>query len=106
VLEQLRADRASAEPSRVQLWPEHFDAAFDCLSGERRATFGASPGDNAHADPYLYVVSPGVARTPNPLWNARAFAGAELSYEELVGASDQRAAALEFFRVRRDLLVT
>ena len=56
VLEELRADRESVEASRVQLWPEHFDAAFDCLAGDRRATFGASPGDAAVAEPYLYVL--------------------------------------------------
>jgi hypothetical protein len=104
VLEQLRADIASAAPSRVQLWPEHFDAAFDCLSGSWRATFGASPGDDGYADPYLYVVSAGVAQTPSPLWNARLFRGAVLTYKELLDAGDQRRAALEFFRARRDLL--
>jgi hypothetical protein len=105
VLEQLRAEVASTESSRVQLWPEHFDAAFDCLSGKQRATFGASPGDEGYGDPYLYVVSPGVAHTPSPLWNAGPFPGAVLTYKELLDAADQRHAALEFFRVRRDLLV-
>jgi hypothetical protein len=105
VLEQLRADIASTEPSRVQLWPEHFDAAFDCLSGKQRATFGASPGDEGYPDPYLYVVSPRAAHIPNPLWNAGPFPGAVLTYKELLDADDQRDAALEFFRARRDLLV-
>jgi hypothetical protein len=47
VLEELRADPLAAQPGRVQLWPEHFDLAVDCLPGGRavRATFGASPGD-------------------------------------------------------------
>jgi hypothetical protein len=106
VLEQLRADVASTAPSRVQLWPEHFDAAFDCLSGERRATFGASPGDESYADPYLYVATPGVAQTRSALWNAEPFPGAVLTYKELVDAADQRGAALEFFRARRDLLLS
>jgi hypothetical protein len=105
VLEQLRADIASTEPSRVQLWPEHFDAAFDCLSCKQRATFGASPGDQSYRDPYLYVVSPGVANTPSPLWNAGPFPGAVLTYNELLDAADQRNIALEFFRTRRDLLL-
>jgi hypothetical protein len=104
VLEELRAEGSSTEPSRVQLWPEHFDAAFDCLPPERRATFGASPGDGGSSEPYLYVVSEGVESTPSPLWNATAFSGAVLSYKELMDAADQRAAALEFFRIRRDLL--
>jgi hypothetical protein len=105
VLERLRADAASTEPSRVQLWPEHFDAAFDCLPSKQRATFGASPGDEGYRDPYLYVVSPGVADTPSRLWNAGPFPGAVLTYRELLDADDQRHTALEFFRARRDLLV-
>src|SRR5207253_7246499 len=43
VLEELRADPQSVDPDRVQLWPEHFDAAFDSAAGEGRVTFGASP---------------------------------------------------------------
>ena len=104
VLEELRAESSSTEPSRVQLWPEHFDAAFDCLRPERRATCGASPGDSGSAEPYLYVVSKGVESTPSSLWNATAFSGAVLTYQELLDSADQRAAALEFFRIRRDLL--
>jgi hypothetical protein len=104
VLEELRAEGSSTEPSRVQLWPEHFDAAFDCLPSERRATCGASPGDSGSAEPYLYVVSEGVESTPSPLWNATAFSGAVLTYRDLLDSADQRAAALEFFRMRRDLL--
>jgi hypothetical protein len=104
VLEEVRADASSPESSRVQLWPEHFDAAFDCLAPERRATLGASPGDRGSAEPYLYVVSPRVEDTPSPLWNATTFPGAVLRYEELLDTADQRAMALEFFRARRDLL--
>lgn len=50
VLEELRADAgAQHDPSRVQLWPEHFDVALE-LGSEAdgtRAAFGCSPG----ADP-------------------------------------------------------
>jgi hypothetical protein len=104
VLDELRAERSSTEPSRIQLWPEHFDAAFDCLPPEHRVTFGASPGDRASTEPYLYVVSPRIERIPSSLWNATAFAGAILPYQELLDATDQRAVALDFFRTRRDLL--
>jgi hypothetical protein len=104
VLEELRAEISSMEPSRVQLWPEHFDAAFDGRAQEGPVTFGASPGDDAYRDPYLYVVSPGVKRLTGPLWNAEPFVGAVLTYNELLDAPDQRAAALEFFRLRRELL--
>lgn len=107
VLEEVRADAESTHESVVQLWPEHFDAAFDCLAADRRATLGASPGDNAVAQPYLYVTSPVLASTGanNGLaWNATSFPGAILTLDELVRADDQRSAAINFYRSRRDLL--
>jgi hypothetical protein len=101
-LEQLRAEaRAEAEPSRVQIWPEHFDASVEIgneQTGER-VGFGGSPGDETHPEPYLYV-TPWSAQPEGELWQARGFQGAELGYAELLAAPDQRAAALEFFRAR------
>jgi hypothetical protein len=106
VLEEIRADAASTDPSRVQLWPEHFDAAFDCLAPAHRATLGASPGDHAVVEPYLYVISPVLTEEPASVaWNATSFRGAILTFEELERADDQRSTAIEFFRSRRDLLV-
>ena len=102
VLEQLRAEaRPEWEPSRVQIWPEHFDAALEIgnESAEQRAALGGSPGDESHPEPYLYV-APWTARPAGELWQAGGFPGAELAYGELLAASDPRAAALEFFRVR------
>ena len=101
VLEELRADAECDEPSRVQLWPEHFDASFDCPIADRRTTFGASPGDASWETPYLYVSSPGTSHLSGELWNSTSFEGAVLPLVDLVDALDQRAAALEFFRVRR-----
>ncbi len=107
VLEALRADPASVQASRVQLWPEHFDAAFECLPDEqhRRAGFGASPGDAGVDEPYLYV-SPWHfdEALPSELWNATSFRGAILPLSEFIDAADQRGAALAFFRQRRALL--
>ena len=106
VLEELRADGESTDRGRVQLWPEHFDAAFDALPEERRGTFGASPGDAAVPEPYLYVLpwhSDDVAGSR--LWNATSFRGAILPLSEFVDAPDQRAAGLDFFRARRSLLL-
>jgi hypothetical protein len=105
LLEEVRAQPESADPSRVQLWPEHFDAAFDCLAPELRATFGASPGDAGVDEPYLYVLSVGLSDPPGELWNATTFPGAILRFGELVDAQDQRAAALGFFLARRAALV-
>jgi hypothetical protein len=105
VLEEVRADPASTDTSRVQLWPEHFDAAFDCCRGERRATFGASPGDAAIEEPYLYVIPSNFEAVPaSDVWNAQSFNGAVLPMSELVEAPDQRAAALTFYRRCRDVL--
>jgi hypothetical protein len=102
VLEQLRADEfVDGDPSKVVLWPEHFDIALD-LGPEatgRRATIGASPGDESHEEPYLYV-TPWTAQVSGELWNATGFAGAELGYSELLSAADQRRAALDFMRER------
>jgi hypothetical protein len=100
-LEQLRADDSEGDPSLLQLWPEHFDIAIE-LGDEaagRRANFGASPGDEGHEEPYLYV-SPWTREISGELWNATGFAGAEFSYSELIAADDQRGAALGFWRER------
>jgi hypothetical protein len=101
VLEQLRADEGDGDPSIVQLWPEHFDLAIE-LGDQRagqRANFGASPGDDDHEEPYLYV-GPWSGEVSGELWNGRGFTGAELTYSDLIAAEDQRRAALEFMRER------
>src|SRR4051812_8879191 len=88
VLETLRAE--ARDPSEIHLWPEHFDVAFD--AGE--VNYGASPGDEEHDEPYLYV-RPWTAPAPGPLWNATGFAGAELTWPV------DEDGALAFFRSRR-----
>ena len=106
VLEELRAEPASTGPSRTQLWPEHFDAAFDCLPEERRCTFGASPGDAAVPQPYLYVLPWRFEEAPpSEVWNSTSFRGAILPFGHLVDAEDQRASALRFLRRGRALLL-
>ncbi len=105
VLEELRSDEASVDASRVQLWPEHFDAAFEMLSDEehRRAGYGASPGDSTIDEPYVYV-APWYPddRPGSTYWNAPF--GAALPLSEFVDAADQRAVVLEFWRRGRDVL--
>ena len=95
-----------AEASPIRLWPEHFDVAFE--QGEeadgRRAGYGFSPGDEHHAEPYVYVV-PWAEPPRGPGWTATGFRGAELGYAELRRASDPRAAALDFLRDRRAALL-
>jgi hypothetical protein len=89
VLETLRAE--ATEPSEIHLWPEHFDVAFE----DQEVTYGGSPGDENHDEPYLYV-APWSAPSGDG-WNAQGFAGAEAPWGD-------RDAALAFFRDRRDAL--
>lgn len=106
VLEELRAEATAVDaPARVQLWPEHFDLSFDTGDDARaaRGTFGASPGDAAHAEPYLYVTHWSDV-PPNPFWNDEHFDGASLPFAGLVRADDQRSTALRFLRAGRAVL--
>lgn len=100
VLEELRTGpAAAAAPARVQLWPEHFDLSVDFgdEAAGQRATYGASPGDDAHAVPYLYVTP--WTEQHGAFWNEGAFASRSLT--DFVTAGDQRAAALEYFAQAR-----
>ncbi len=93
----------AATPAR--LWPEHFDIAIE-LGAEGdgvRANYGASPGDDDHPEPYLYV-GPWTAEVEGGLWGAGGFKGAELTYADLGEASDPGAVALDFFVIRKDAL--
>jgi hypothetical protein len=105
VLEELRAGvDDEAEPSRVQLWPEHFDLSVELGAQDagKRAGYGASPGDERHPEPYLYV-TPWSEQPDGDLWRATAFRGAELSYAELLAGDTgerQREIALRFFAER------
>ncbi|MDR9451708.1 MAG: hypothetical protein RI637_10865 [Acidimicrobiia bacterium] len=100
VLEEARRTPGAADVSRVQLWAEHFDPAFEMGSYERghRASYGASPGDDAHPEPYLYVAAWGEIDRSDPYWNDETFNGASLSYRHLLAAGDQRATALAFLQ--------
>lgn len=100
VLEELRAETAAeANPSRVQLWPGHFDPAVEIGDQDKghRASIGASPGDHNVDEPYLYV-GPWGAIGDDDYWNAESFNGAVLPYAELMAADDQHATALAFYR--------
>jgi hypothetical protein len=94
---QTSADPA-LDPGLVQLWPEHFDVATELGSEAdgQRAAFGASPGDEEHDEPYLYV-APWSGEAECEVWNSPAFNGAELSYAELLGCDDPVSAADAFF---------
>lgn len=98
VLEEVRARAPeTARVSRVQLWPEHLDPAVELGNPESggRASFGGSPGDEHHPEPYLYV-APWRKDRPGDYWNDPTFGGASLPLQALLNAPDQRQAALDF----------
>jgi len=102
VLEGLRSRAvAGDDPSEVQLWPEHFDAALDMGSEPEglRAGYGASPGDKEHPQPYLYVSVWAEIDRSDTYWNDETFNGASLPYDELAAADDPAGRAIEFLHV-------
>jgi hypothetical protein len=66
-LSRLAAEIPGDEPTAPVLWPEHFDVGITAAA----INYGASPGDDRIADPYLYV---GPHDGPPPgdpaFWNA------------------------------------
>ena len=107
VLEAVRETPGAADPSPVQLWPEHFDPATELGSQDReqRASYGASPGDEDHDLPYLYV-APWFGAGEEPYWNDAAFGGASLDHPELRAAEDPVARGVAFLRQGHDLLTS
>jgi len=100
VLEELRLTDGAVDVERTQLWPGHFDPALamgDADAGSR-ATYGTSPGDGGHDEPYLYVGAWGDVDRDDPYWNETDFNGASMSYADLRAAKDPVAEAIEFFR--------
>jgi hypothetical protein len=103
VLEALRADATPADDvTIVRIWPEHFDAAIDMgdAGAGRRATYGASPGDRHHAEPYIYA-SPWAGRV-DAFFDDPAFKGAARTHPQLAASPDPRAAAIDFLTEARD----
>lgn len=95
-----------AGASRLQLWPEHFDAGCDVAVGagpHDRCNLGASPGDGPDGEPYLYVGPWGPDRPGDAaFWDAPF--GATLRYEELRAAPDPVTAGEAFLRRGLSLL--
>ena len=77
-------------PSEIQLWPEHFDVATTVS----QVTYGGSPGDADHDEPYLYV-GPFEPPPRGGFWNEPF--GASQAWGEIAGVDD----ALRFFREGR-----
>jgi len=109
-LEALRADAASVDPSRPQLWPGHFDPAIEEGDEDHRASYGASPGDDGIAEPYLYAGvwwadRLGLDDDRNPVeWNAPTFVGRILKLADFPDGVDPVDTALDFFTSARNAI--
>ncbi len=100
VLEELRFTPDVTDPERVQLWPGHFDAAMAVGDADAglRATYGFSPGDRDHSEPYVYVAAWGGIDRSDPFWNDPSFNGASLTFSRLAAGTEHCGSALEFLR--------
>ncbi len=105
-LEAVRADEASIDPSRPQLWPGHFDPAIEVGTDDTRASYGASPGDHSSDQPYLYASLWWPDRLDldpdDPFWNASGFTGRILPLDGFPPDVDPAVVAAEFWRETRD----
>jgi hypothetical protein len=95
-LEKLRQQYAARAPSIAQLWPEHFDLAVTLDA----VTYGGSPGDDQHGQPYLYVGPQHPDGHTGDFWNEPF--GASLPYGDVRSVDD----ALAYFRTGRSLTAT
>lgn len=105
VLDKVLETYTAYEPTALTLWPEHFDlaASIGDEAAGTRANYGASPGDTAISEPYLYVGPWDDARRTGVL-GAHPW-GASISYSELAEAADSRARGIEFMLECAALLV-
>jgi hypothetical protein len=90
-LEQLRTELAPDSPSPLQLWPEHFDLATAISD----VNYGASPGDDAHPLPYLYMGPWSPPAVDGDFWNE------PFGASRTISAPATTAEVLEFFREGR-----
>ncbi len=107
-LDRLRTDGEAVAPSEPQLWPGHFDAAIEEGDDAHRGSYGASPGDDAIDEPYLYLSAwwPDKAGLDgsDPFWNATGFTGRVLRYSDVAPSVDPVEVAYTFWREARDHL--
>ena len=107
-LRRVASHEDSIDPSEPQLWPGHFDAAIEVGDENHRASYGASPGDQTVAEPYLYLA----AWYPDRLdidagdayWNGAGFTGRMLKMSNFDSTADPVEMATEFWLDARDRL--
>jgi hypothetical protein len=92
-LDALAAELPAEDPTRPQVFPEHFDLGLTA----GRVNYGFSPGDAAVPEPYTYV-GPHDTPAEDPFWNAPF--GAYRTWREVTTAAE----ALDFFRAGRTVL--
>jgi hypothetical protein len=92
-LRRLVAEIPEDQPSGITLWPEHLDVAIRAAD----VNYGASPGDVAIAEPYVYV-GPDVRPAADGFWN-HPF-GAARTWTEIDSVDE----ALRFFKEGRAAL--
>jgi hypothetical protein len=93
-LSLLAAEVGAADDAVPKVYPEHFDLAISADS----VNYGASPGDAAIAEPYLYVGPYDGPPTRDAFWNAPF--GAFVTRREVATPEE----ALDFFRSGRSRL--
>ena len=93
-LSLLAAEAGAADDAVPRVYPEHFDVAISV----DRVNYGASPGDAAIAEPYLYVGPYDGPPVRDAFWNAPF--GAFVTRDEVATPED----ALAFFRSARSRL--
>ena len=97
LLNALCESYATHAPTAATIWPEHFDLACELGDAQAgtRANYGASPGDGAIPQPYLYVGPWAESRRSGQLathpW------GTAITYEELRATGDAKGAGTDFF---------
>lgn len=107
-LEVLRTDDEAVDPSEIFLWPGHFDPGMETGDEDHRASYGASPGDAAIPEPYLYLSvwwpDKFVIDENDPMWNASGFTGAILKASDFDADVDPMEVAVGFWRAARTAL--
>jgi len=107
-LHAVAADPESVDASEPQLWPGHFDAAIEVGDEDHRASYGASPGDHAIDEPYLYVSAWWPDKigldTTDAFWNAPNFAGSMLKLSDFATGVDPIDVATNFWQESRNKL--
>jgi len=89
-------------PTAAQVWPEHFDLGLAAATGSGGVTIGASPGDDAVPEPYVYLAPWEAGRPGDPrFWNAPF--GAAVTRSEL-DAVDPVPGVVAFVRRGLELL--